>query len=109
MVFGMGTMLPSGGKGINPLKLAWGWLKLPRFNPLQMLDDNRTVAAFNLSYLFDERDRLVEAMTQLLDWARQGVLASVPITEYPLGEVQRAHADLESGKTVGKLVLVPDR
>jgi NADPH:quinone reductase-like Zn-dependent oxidoreductase len=29
------------------------------------------------------------------------------VTTYPLAEVARAHADIESGKTIGKLVLVP--
>jgi NADPH:quinone reductase-like Zn-dependent oxidoreductase len=29
------------------------------------------------------------------------------VTTYPLADVARAHAAIESGKTVGKLVLVP--
>jgi NADPH:quinone reductase-like Zn-dependent oxidoreductase len=29
------------------------------------------------------------------------------VTTYPLADVARAHADIESGKTTGKLVLVP--
>lgn len=108
VVFGMGTLLPRGGKGINPLKLAAGWLSMPRINPLALLDANKTVAAFNLSYLFDEQARLTEAMSELMDWARAGVLPEPPLTTYPLSEVRRAHAALESGTTVGKLVLVPD-
>jgi NADPH:quinone reductase-like Zn-dependent oxidoreductase len=107
LVFGMGTLLPSGGQRLSPFKLAIGWLKLPRFNPLDMLDENKTVAAFNLSYLFDETPRLIEGMTTLLGWVGEGVLPEPPIREYPLKEVRRAHADLESTRTVGKLVLVP--
>lgn len=107
MVFGMGTLLPSEGRRVNWLKLAYNWLKLPRYNPLGLLDDNKTVAGFNLSYLFEEKDRLDEAMRQLLEWAQQGALPAPPITEYPLSEVKKAHADLESGQTVGKLVLLP--
>jgi len=29
------------------------------------------------------------------------------VTTYPFADVARAHADIESGKTVGKLVLIP--
>ena len=29
------------------------------------------------------------------------------LTTYPLADVARAHRDIESGQTVGKLVLVP--
>lgn len=107
VLFGLATMLPKGGKRVNWLKLAYHYLKIPRFHPFQMLDSNKTVAAFNLSYLFDERELLVEAMAQLLDWSDQGILVEPPIRTYPMTEVRQAHADLESGRTVGKLVLVP--
>lgn len=50
---------------------------------------------------------LAEAMQQLLDWAAAGALPAPPIREYPLEEVAEAHRALESGATVGKLVLVP--
>jgi NADPH:quinone reductase-like Zn-dependent oxidoreductase len=29
------------------------------------------------------------------------------VTTYPMGQVAQAHRDLESGATIGKLVLVP--
>lgn len=108
VLFGMGTMFPTQSNRPNPLRLAWSWLRLPRYNPLEMLDANKTVSAFNLSYLFEEQDRLAEAMTELLAIASSGALPEPPIREYALRDVRRAHQDLESGKTVGKLVLVPE-
>jgi NADPH:quinone reductase-like Zn-dependent oxidoreductase len=63
--------------------------------------------AFNLSYLFDERGLLQDAMTRLFGWLAEGKLQPPPVTTYPLADVARAHRDLESGETVGKLVLVP--
>lgn len=44
---------------------------------------------------------------QLFDWISEGKLKIHPGGEYPLAEASRAHADMESRKTAGKLVLVP--
>jgi hypothetical protein len=38
------------------LKLAWNWLWTPSFSPLQMTGANKSVMAFNLSYLFHKFD-----------------------------------------------------
>ena len=64
--------------------------------------------AFNLSFLFDRRDILEESMAQLLYWVKQGTLKVGKVTPYPLKQVAKAHSDLESGKTMGKLVLTMD-
>lgn len=43
----------------------------------------------------------------LFDWVRQGKLKVFPGGEYPLADAAKAHADLWSRKTSGKLLLVP--
>ena len=75
--------------------------------PLDMTNESRSVLAFNLSYLFDRHDLLAEGMSDILGWFTAGTLRPPPIGTYPLADVARAHADLESGTTVGKLVLLP--
>lgn len=42
-------------------------------------------------------------------WLTDGSIAAPPVTPYPLEDVARAHADIESGQTTGKLILVPAR
>ena len=91
--------LPAGRQG--------GWLRTPRFNPLKMVPENKSVLAFNLSFLFDQKELLDSAMAELLGWIESGRLKMPTITAYPMDEVRAAHAALESGKTVGKLVIVP--
>ncbi|MBW2529244.1 MAG: zinc-binding dehydrogenase [Deltaproteobacteria bacterium] len=107
VVYGFHSMLPRKGGRPRWLKLAWDWLRTPRFNPLDLTNDNRSVLAFNLSYLFDRLDLLDEGMSELLRWAEAGQVRPLPTKSYPLADVARAHRDIESGRTVGKLVLVP--
>ncbi len=105
VVYGFHTMLPRRGGRPKWLKLAMGWLRTPRFNPLDMTGENRSVLAFNLSYLFESREMLSEAMTQILDWLSAGRLHAPPVKTYPFERVADAHRDLESAQTTGKLVL----
>ena len=72
-----------------------------------MTESSKSVLAFNLSYLFDRTDLLDEGMRDLLRRLADHAITPPPVTTYPLAEVARAHADIESGKTIGKLVLVP--
>jgi NADPH:quinone reductase-like Zn-dependent oxidoreductase len=106
VIYGFHTMFPRGGRGKpNWLKLAWTWLRTPRFNPLQLTNDNKSVMAFNLSYLFKRQEILSEAMHQMAAWAAEGRLTAPPVKRYPVERVADAQRDLESGATVGKLVL----
>ena len=107
VVYGFHTMLSKGRGQLNWLKAAWDYLRTPRFNPLEMTSDNRSVLAFNLSYLFDKIDYFQETLGQILEWFETGALQFPSITTYPIRAVQEAHKALESGKTVGKIVLIP--
>ena len=112
IVYGFHSMLPrSGGvlTAVHWIGMAWDWLRTPRFNPLDMTAANKSVLAFNLSFLFARRDILEDAMGSLLGWLCDGSLRVPNVTEFALAEVKLAHAALESGLTVGKLVLLPPR
>ncbi|MDQ3367165.1 MAG: medium chain dehydrogenase/reductase family protein [Myxococcota bacterium] len=107
VVYGFHSMMPKQGGRPNWPKLALDYVRTPRFNPLDMTNASHSVLAFNLSYLFDRVDLLNEAMTQIVGWLADGSIVAPPVVTYPLAEVARAHADIESGQTVGKLVLLP--
>jgi NADPH:quinone reductase-like Zn-dependent oxidoreductase len=106
VVYGFHTMFSKGRGKPNWIKMIWDYFRTPCFNPLKMTNDNHSVLAFNLSYLFDKTDLLQEAMQKILDWFKEKKLKAPPIQTYPLEEAARAHQDLESGQTVGKLVLI---
>jgi NADPH:quinone reductase-like Zn-dependent oxidoreductase len=107
VVYGFHSMLPRQGGRPSWIKLAWDYLRTPRFNPLELTQQNRGVLGFNLSYLFDRTEELNQLMTQLLAWFESGELTPPEVTTFPLERVADAHRAIESGQTVGKLVLVP--
>lgn len=106
LIYGFASMLPRNGR-LNWLKLAWDWLRTPRYNPLAMTRDNKSVLACNLSFLSSEAERLREGMAWLLERFADGRLTPPPITRFPLARAADAHKAIESGGTVGKLVLLP--
>ena len=105
VVYGFHTMLAKGASRPSWPRLLLAWLRTPRFDPLRMTNSNRSVLAFNLSYLHRETERLREAMTLLLGWLEEGRIVPPPVRTFPLERVAEAHREIESGRTVGKLVL----
>ncbi len=107
VLYGFATMLKKGKGTPSWPKLFWDYLRTPRFNPIKLVDGNRSVLAFNLSYLFNEHDLLTEGMTQLLEWREAGKLVDPPLNTYSLDDVAKAQRDIEAGQTRGKLILKP--
>ncbi|MEZ4373962.1 MAG: zinc-binding dehydrogenase [Polyangiaceae bacterium] len=112
VIYGFHSMLPKSAEGrgsafapLALLRLARTYLETPRFNPLSLTGDNKSVLGFNLSYLFDEIPLAQRGMQELLAWASLGKLPPLPTEVFPFEEVAAAHARLESGQTTGKLVL----
>jgi NADPH:quinone reductase-like Zn-dependent oxidoreductase len=107
VIYGFAAMLPKTGGKPRYAKLALDYLRTPRFDPLDLTHQSKSVLAFNLSYLFDRTDILDEGVAQVMAWIRDGHVPPPAVTTYALDDVARAHRDLESGQTTGKLVLVP--
>ncbi len=107
VVYGFHSMMPRAGGRPNYAKLVWDFVRTPWFSAMDLVNHNRSVLGFNLSYMFGRADLLGEAMARVVDGFARGALRMPAVTTYPLEQVAKAHADLESGQTVGKLVLVP--
>lgn len=106
IVYGFHSMLPRTGGKPNWLKLAWDWLWTPTFNPLALTGDNKSVMGFNLSYLFHKIETFTVIMEDLMTMIKDGAIQPPVVTTYPFKDVVQAHKDIESGRTVGKLVLI---
>jgi NADPH:quinone reductase-like Zn-dependent oxidoreductase len=106
VIYGFASMLPRDGR-LNWARLAWDWLRTPRFMPLLMTRDNVSVMACNLSFLSSEAPLLARGMRTLLARFARGELVPPPVSTFPLDRAADAQRAIESGRTVGKLVLVP--
>jgi len=96
----------TGGGGVRWLRAALELARRPRFDALRLCADNRGVLGFNLAYLFDERAAIGAAMAELIALVDGCAVSPPPITTLPFTDVAEAHRRLESGRTVGKLVLL---
>jgi len=121
VVYGFQTMFSKGRETPNWPKLAMDWMRTPRFDPLKLCDENKSILAFNLSYLFDRQDILTDAMGELFGWvgvgererererdgegANEAPLPAPFVTEFAFDAVADAHRAIETGSTIGKLVL----
>jgi NADPH:quinone reductase-like Zn-dependent oxidoreductase len=105
VAYGFHSMLSKRGGFPNYFKLAYQYFRVPRFSPLNMTNENKSLIAFNLSYLFHRAGLLNEAMQDLLKWVEEGKIKAPPVQPFAFNKVADAHRALESGKTVGKLIL----
>jgi NADPH:quinone reductase-like Zn-dependent oxidoreductase len=105
VIYGFHTLLRRGNDRLGIWRALIGLFRTPRFNPMKMIDDNRSVHAFNLSYLFDETALFQEAVAELFTGVERGELRPLPFTAVPFDEVREAHRLLHTGTTVGKIVL----
>lgn len=106
VIYGFHSMLPQDGR-LNWARLTWNWLRTPRFNPLRMTQENRSVLAANLSFLQSHAPSLREGMLWLLERFADGRLQPLPVETFDLADAAAAQQRLESGQTVGKLALLP--
>ena len=107
VIYGFHSMMSKTRGRPNYAKLAVDWVRTPRFDPLTLTNDNKSVMAFNLSYLFDEKSVLEEGMARLLELVSRHKITPPRVKTFPFDRVADAHRALESAQTTGKLVLLP--
>jgi NADPH2:quinone reductase len=79
----------------------------PRLDPGKLMVTSTGVLGFWLVHLLRRPDLIAEAMHDMFDAVLAGSLEPVVGGTYPLAEARRAHEDIRSRGTVGKLVLTP--
>ncbi len=106
--YGFHSMMPRHGGKVNRLKLAWDTWCTPRFDPIKMSMQNRSVMACDLSSYENQAQLLEKGMGFLFDLFQQKKIKPPKTTEYAFENIREAHAKLESGQVIGKLVLICD-
>ena len=91
VVYGFAEMLPRGKDRPNLFGLAWNWLRVPRFSPLEMTSANRSLMGFNIIFLFDQLDRARQNLQIVNTRVRTGAAAG---TEGRQAEVDLGRAEV---------------
>lgn len=104
-VFGASTMTESSLPG--PLKLLRVGLGMPWFNPVALMNRNRSVFGVNLGHLWHEGLKIETWVKALVDGVNAGWVRPHVDRTFPLAQAGDAHAYIESRKNTGKVVLVP--
>ena len=96
--------LTAGGKRNFP-RLLWKFLTLPRPSTLELMQHNRGIFGLALNRLLDNPERLKSIIEKLLGFFEAGSIKPNIYRTYDFRQVSEAHAELESGKTMGKIIL----
>ena len=102
-MFGASTATESRLPGV--LKLLGVGLGMPWFNPVALMNQNRSVFGVNLGHLWDEPLKIRGWMNALLDGVETGWLRPHVDRVFPLAEVGDAQAYIEARKNIGKVIL----
>ena len=103
-MFGASTATESNLPG--PLKLLKVGLGMPWFNPVALMNQNRSVFGVNLGHLWHETPKIEAWMKAVLDGVYAGWVRPHVDRTFPLARAGEAHAYIEARKNTGKVVLV---
>ena len=103
-MFGASTATESNLPG--PLKLLKVGLGMPWFNPVALMNQNRSVFGVNLGHLWHEALKIEAWMKAVLDGAYAGWVRPHVDRTFPLAKAGEAHAYIEARKNTGKVILV---
>jgi alcohol dehydrogenase len=101
VIYGAADLMPSGSR-TNWLTLAARYLTRPRIDPINMVSANRSVMGFNLIWLWEQADGLPEAYRGLALYVTRPPHIG---RRFPFSEAPAALRHLQSGGSVGKIVL----
>ena len=102
--FGASSFAPGQTRSI--LKALTGIIRMPKFSPVKLMDDNRGVFGVNLGHLWDE-DRLVPMLAAITERVDAGDFAPVVDKTFPFDEAADAHTYIQERKNFGKVILTP--
>jgi NADPH:quinone reductase-like Zn-dependent oxidoreductase len=104
IAFGWANMV---GPSKSLPRMASQFFRMPRFSPLALMGDNRTVSGVNLGHLWNEDQIIGPQMLTLLRLLGEGKLSPRVDKVFPLEEGAAAHLYLMERRNIGKVLLKP--
>jgi NADPH:quinone reductase-like Zn-dependent oxidoreductase len=82
-----------------------GLINIPKFDPMDMVLTSKAVLGFNLSFFADEHDLIAAYMEQIVTWVETKQIVMPEVTVLNMEAIAQAHEFIQSGKSVGKIVM----
>jgi NADPH:quinone reductase-like Zn-dependent oxidoreductase len=95
------------GERRSPLRALRVLAQMPRFNPLKLMRESKSVIGLNMLTLWDSRQSLDEFIGPLSRWIEDGGIRPVVAESFPLARGPEAHRFVHERRNVGKVVLEP--
>jgi NADPH:quinone reductase-like Zn-dependent oxidoreductase len=83
------------------------FLQMPRWTPIRLMHENKGISGVNMGHLWDEHDMMHEAFDALLELYGRGAIKPHVDRSFRFEEAAEAHAYIEAGQNVGKVLLTP--
>jgi synaptic vesicle membrane protein VAT-1 len=95
----------SKGPRRNLVSVIWSLLQWPRFGPMSLMNENKSVAGVNVGHLWVHADLLRLQFESLLAYARQGRIRPRVDRSFSLADGAMAHRYIHERRNAGKVVL----
>lgn len=107
MLVAFGLANANAGKKRNLLHVLGQIVRVPRFSPMKLMDQNKAVAGVNVGHLWNRMDLMRDEIDEVVRLFEAGVVKPVIDGTYSFERAGEAHERLGQGKNVGKVILVP--
>jgi NADPH:quinone reductase-like Zn-dependent oxidoreductase len=87
------------------LKLIYGLFVMPKFDPMDMVVESKSVMGFNLSFFAEEHELITTYMEQIVEWLEDKSIVPPETKIFEMHEIQQAHECIQSGLSIGKLLV----
>lgn len=104
-VFGLSAASASGIRG--KLRVLKAVIKMPRYNPLGLMNRNKGIFGLNLGHMWGEGEKVAGWTAAVMRGVAEGWIQPHVDRAFRFDEIAGAHRHLEGRKNIGKVVLVP--
>jgi NADPH:quinone reductase-like Zn-dependent oxidoreductase len=105
ITFGWANMAKFGKRRIT--HILGEFTHMPWWTPVELMQENRGVAGVNMGRLWEEREASDATFAALLKLHEEGAIKPQVGRTFPLAQAGEAHAYIEAGQNIGKVLLTP--
>jgi NADPH:quinone reductase-like Zn-dependent oxidoreductase len=92
----------------NIFKILPEYFGMPKFNPMNLMANNKGVFGFHLGLIRKRQDLVKKYGSLLFNWLDEGLISPEIDSVFPLSKADEAHQYISDRKNFGKVLLAPE-